>query len=314
MSILHSFRKNKSVNKLVRSILKNSSKLSTKMHSFLINRWPISGVIDCSFDQYKFKYYNECDDDLPQKFYYNIPYHEKANLNLFIALSRKSKTIADIGANTGLFSILASIANPESEIFAFEPYAANAERMKINLKLNSITNIKLYEMAIGESDGEIELAVPKDNSVTDVASVDMNFSKIFYPQKQWHYQRVKVKSIDSFSKENNVHFNLIKCDVETFEMSVFLGAQRILEEDKPTILFESFFDEEGKVFFNNLLSKHKYYSYMILEQGVVYTPEGFVNSSYGSNYLMTPVKPSKTFIDFSEPEELCNSLLLPRID
>jgi FkbM family methyltransferase len=309
MRILNAIRKNKIVNGLIRNVLKNSLKLSNSIHSFLIGRWHTSGILDCNFDRYKFKYYNACDDGLPNFFYYNLPYQEKANLNLFITLSGKSKTIADIGANTGLYSLLASIVNPESEIFAFEPHAANADRMKLNLKLNSANNVRVHQVAIGEKDGEIEFAIPKNKSITDVSSVDINFSSHFYPKLSWEYQAVKIKSMDNFARENNVCFNLIKCDVESFEMSVFKGTERILEEDKPTILFECFLDDERKLFFNNLLSKYNYYSYVVLEEGVVYTPEGLVNS-YRSNYLITPVKPTKTFISFTEPEDLCAGLLL----
>lgn len=108
--------------------------------------------------------------------------------------------------------------------------------------------------------------------------------------------------------------NLIKCDVETFEMSVFKGAERVLEENKPTIIFECFLDDERKLFFNNILKKHNYYAYLILEQGVVYIQEGFINASYGINYLITPVKPSKTFLSYKSVKELWKELLLHPID
>jgi FkbM family methyltransferase len=303
-------RKNRALNSFFRKALKKSSILSVKIHSFLINRWPPSGVIDCRFGQYKFKYYNKCDDGLTNYFYYDLPYHEKSDLNLFIELAKKSETIVDIGANTGLFSVLASIVSPKSKIYSFEPYSANAERMEINLNLNSANNVIVHQLAIGENDGEIPIAIPKDKSITDVSSVNGDFSKNIYPNIMWDSEVVKIKKLDTFAKENNIQIDLIKCDVETFEMSVFKGAESVLIGNKPTIIFECFLDNERKLFFNNILNQYSYYAYLILEEGVVYIPEGFVNSSYGLNYLITPVKPSKSFISYKNVDELSKELLL----
>lgn len=310
MGILQNIRKNNLVNMLFRKTLKKSSELSVKINSFLINRWSPSGVLNCTFGEYKFKYYNNCDDGLAHYFYYNIPYQEKADLNLFIELSKKSMTIVDIGANTGLFSVLASTVNSKSKIYSIEPYSINAKRMKINLDLNSAINVSVHEIAIGENEGEIQITIPKNKSITDVSSANSDFSKSIYPDILWDTQKVKINSLDFFAKENKIKINLIKCDVESFEMSVFKGAERVLIEDKPTIIFECFLDDERKLFFNNVLKQYNYYAYLILEQGLVYIQEGFVNVSDGLNYLITPVKPSKTFISYKNVDELWKELLL----
>src|ERR1039458_7030650 len=103
MGILKIVRRNKFINSFFRKTLKTSSKLSVDIHTFFINRWTPSGVLDCNFGQYKFKYYNKCDEGLPYFFYYNLPFNKKTSLNLFIELAKRSLTIVDIGANTGLF-------------------------------------------------------------------------------------------------------------------------------------------------------------------------------------------------------------------
>jgi FkbM family methyltransferase len=182
--------------------------------------------------------------------------------------------------------------------------------MKIDLSLNSAQNVSVHEFAIGEYDGEILIAIPKNGSITDVSSVNVEFSRSIYPDIQWDHVLVKVKTLDNFASESKIHINLIKCDVESFEMSVFKGADKTLSQDKPTIIFECFLDEERKSFFNDILVKYNYYVYLILEQGVAYIKEGFINSSYGLNYLITPVKPTKTFISYLNNEELWKELLL----
>ncbi len=309
MGILRILKENATFNAVFRSVLKGSSKLSVNIHSFLIKRWSPSGILECTFGSYKFKYYNKCDDGLPSYFYYDLPYQEKADLNLFIELSKKSHTIVDIGANTGLFSVLASIANPGAIIHSIEPYSINAERMRVNLKLNAVKNVTVHEIAIADKDGEIAISIPQDNTISDVSSANSSFSKAVYPTIKWVEKIVKSQTLDTFEKKNNIKIDLIKCDVETFEMSVFKGAGSILEKDRPTIIFECFLDDERKLFFSEILSKYNYYAYLILEQGVVYSGEGFVNVGFGLNYLITPVKPSQTFIGYADTTSLCEKLL-----
>jgi FkbM family methyltransferase len=309
MGIFQKIRKNSFINLLVREFLKLIQLKQNKLSLSLINKWPTSGILNCQFEQFSFKYYNECDDGIIHFFYYNLPYVERADLRLFLKLSESSTTIIDIGANTGLYSVLSSKANQLSSIYSFEPNKINFDRLNVNLNLNNATNINSYQIAIGNYDGEIKLAVPKNNTITDVSSVNIEFSEKIYPEVEWETQLVDVNKLDTFTSRNNLRVDLVKCDVETFEMAVFEGAQQVLEIDRPTIIFECFLDEERKSFFNNLLEKHKYYVYLILEQGIVHTSEGFLDSGCGLNYLITPKKPTQTFISYNDSSLIVNALL-----
>lgn len=304
MKLFRKLRENSYINGFFRKVLKGSNEFQKNIYSFLINRWPPSGEVNCVFGSCNFKMYTKCDDGLVQFFYYNLPYHEKADLNLFVELSRQANIILDIGANTGLFSILAGKVNPDAQIFAIEPYSVNSQRMKRNLHLNCLNNVKVCEIAMGEFESEMNLSVPKNNSITDVSSFNDNFSRSIYPEILWDTQSVIVCSLDKFANENNIKIDLIKCDVESFEMEVFSGADRILREHRPVVLFECFLDEERKLFFNNLLIKYNYFVCLILEEGVVYTNEGFVNTPYALNYLITPNKPLKTFHSYKNVGDL----------
>jgi FkbM family methyltransferase len=311
MGLLKTFRRNYQINKLVAGLLRTSNHFSIKLHSFFINKWRTAGIIKCRFGEFDFLYFNNCDDGLPEYFYYGFPYHEKANLNLFIELAKNSKSIIDIGANTGLFSILGSKANPESKIIAVEPYSVNSERMKVNLRLNNISNVEIQENALGNKGGMLELSVPIDMSVTDVSSASQDFVKQTYPDVKWTTKKVPVVTLDELAESKNFRADLIKCDVETFEMSVFGGMSKVLKNDRPTIIFECFFDNERKEFFNQLLSDNDYYLYLILETGVVFCKEGLVDFA-GSNYLITPKPPKTTFISYDQKTDLLDNLILKK--
>ena len=108
---LRNIRRIEVINKLLRVALKFTHFQLERLFLELQKRWPTSGFIDCEFKGLKFKMYNQCDDGLIHYFYYNVKYYDETDLSLFVELSTTSNCALDIGANTGLFSILSSIAN-----------------------------------------------------------------------------------------------------------------------------------------------------------------------------------------------------------
>jgi FkbM family methyltransferase len=275
----------------------------------MIARWPTSGEIECIYDGQSFKMYNECDDDnlINILYYNNLKYEEENDLKLFIKLAKHAKSIIDIGANTGGYSILSALSNPNAAIYAIEPYSPNYNRLNINLKLNNCTNVKPIQLALGENAGTIEFTVPEGNSISEVASVNGEFSKSMLPELKWKKEVVKLETVDNIKvNEKIARIDLIKCDVETYEMSVFRGMDEVLRVDKPTIIFECFLDPERQVFFNDILEKYHYYVYAILEEGIVHLNKGFERSTKGLNYLLSPVPPQNNFVNYksiaSNPE------------
>ena len=290
-------------------LLKLTRRLFGNLFDEWVKRWPVSGLVDCEFKGIKFKMYNRCEPGLANSFFYGSKYNEESDLFLFKELSKSSSCIIDIGANTGLFSIVSASVNPNLKIYSFEPYPSNAERLKINLEVNNIKNVQVISEAMGDQVGHIEMAVPENNSISDVSSVNLAFSKKMYPELKWKSTRVPINTIDNFASRISVPVDLIKCDVETFEMAVFRGAYSTLGNDKPTIIFESFLDFERRTFFNELLRDFDYYLYLILEEGVVYYNAGFPETSSGLNFLITPVKPTANFISYQQTDLLASNLL-----
>lgn len=234
-------------------------------------------------------------------FYYGYNYHEEHDLRLFMLLAKRSAVIVDIGSNTGVFSILGALSNPNATLYAFEPHRSNAVRMKKNVQLNGISNITLFEEAVGDQLGELSLTVPSDDAITDVSSANADFAKKMYSGMTWKTITVPVTTMDDFRKTLSEPVNLIKCDVETFEREVFSGMKTLMQHDRPTVIFECFMDNSRREFFNAILQTYSYHVYLILGEGLVYSAEGFENVSGGLNYLISPVKPRRTFISYTDP-------------
>jgi FkbM family methyltransferase len=307
---LRKIRKIEIVNLIVRTVLKTIPPTTFKVFDNFQKRWPVYGLVDCEFKDVKFKMYNQGDDGLVHYFFYGLKYYEESDLFLFKELSKASKCVLDIGANTGLYSIISSISNSELDIYAFEPYPINTERLRTNLKANGIENkVKVVSEALGENVGDIKISIPENMSITSVASVSNEFSRNIHPDLKWKTITVPVNTLDNFKRNIKKSIDLIKCDVETFEMSVFKGAFDTLEKDRPTIIFESFLDSERIEFFNNILRKFNYYLYLILENGIVYSENGF-SENHGLNFLITPVKPVRTFLGYNHIDLIKTAILL----
>jgi FkbM family methyltransferase len=81
----------------------------------------------------------------------------------FILRELKPKDIFwDVGANIGLYSLLAS-HSPKVNVIAFEPNPATVTLLKKNIEINRRTNIRILDVALSESDGSALFDTVKRN-------------------------------------------------------------------------------------------------------------------------------------------------------
>jgi FkbM family methyltransferase len=310
MNPLKKIRQNPTINRIGRNLLNSVYTKSSSLYDNILTKWWTSGVLDCNFYGTKFKLYDNCDDGLPGKFFYKSnKWHDHGELYTLTVLAKNAKCILDIGANTGVYSVLVGLSNPNAKIYAFEPYYINAERLIKNISLNNIKNVELVPKAVGSQNTEIDLSIPTDRSVTQISSVQNSFSEHWGVKKTWEQQKVPMITIDSFAKEINTKIDLIKCDVETFEMSVFEGMSEVLRVHKPTIIFETFLDDERRIFFQNILATYGYNAYFFVEEGLINNNGNLYHPGLNDNYLFTVAKPQKTFILYNETDRMLSELM-----
>src|SRR4030095_11405574 len=78
-------------------------------------------------------------------------------------LLRPGDVFVDIGANIGLFTILAGrYVGAEGAVYAFEPCAKTYERLLANVELNRLTNVSCYQAALSNHTGCENMAVSLD--------------------------------------------------------------------------------------------------------------------------------------------------------
>jgi FkbM family methyltransferase len=143
---------------------------------------------------------------------------------------RSSGAILDIGANSGIYALVAAKLAPSAQVIAFEPIARVANQLRHNVELNALS-IRVEECAVSDRDGTVP--------IYDLP-VAFNYSASIEGQgPAARRTEVPVCSIDKFlSSHDRPPVTAIKIDVERHEAAAVAGMKRTLTHDRPAILIE----------------------------------------------------------------------------
>ena len=146
------------------------------------------------------------------------------------------ETYLDIGANVGMFTLIAS--QTFEKVIAFEPNPDTFRMLENNINLNKIGNITAYNIGLSDQNSIMKLYHnPLNNGG---ASLNKFSSKI---NKEgdgftWNETKVEVKILDSIIGEDIKSVDLIKIDVEGHELPALKGALGVIKTYKPLIFAE----------------------------------------------------------------------------
>ena len=159
--------------------------------------------------------------------------------NEFYFLSQtllEGMTFVDIGANDGLYSILASkYVGEEGTIIAIEPSEREFSRLEANIKLNQVTNIRAIRAAISNFQGEAQLKIANDSHAGQNTLGDFIYQGVYCSE----VETVPVQRLDYQLEEEQIEgIDVIKMDVEGAELSVLQGGQGVLQRFQPVLLLE----------------------------------------------------------------------------
>ena len=207
---------------------------------------------------------------------------EKNSMKLWSALAKNSKVIFDIGANTGVYSLVAKTINPNSEVHAFEPFEAIFEKLDHNAKLNNF-KINSNCTAISNYTGDAVIYTEDPNFAYSV-TVNKN---LWVKDKEAIKLNIKTVTLKDYIEQNNIsRIDLMKIDVETHEPEVMEGFEPYIEKFRPIILIE-ILNEEVALKVSNYFDPKEYSFYDIDEEfGIKKSDSLTFRSSF--NYLIIP--------------------------
>jgi FkbM family methyltransferase len=129
-------------------------------------------------------------------------------------------TVVDIGANIGIYTrFFSQLVGPLGQVHAFEPDPINFKRLRRNT--SHLQNVFLHQTAVGDRNGNIKLYVSDEMNV-DHRTFDSGDGRLSID--------VPVLNLDDYFLPSQ-SVDVIKIDVQGYELSVLQGAKRVLSEN-----------------------------------------------------------------------------------
>ncbi|MEO5892446.1 MAG: FkbM family methyltransferase [Ferruginibacter sp.] len=136
----------------------------------------------------------------------------------------------DIGANIGTIGLPVIMKRSNVRYYGFEASPVVFKYLQANFKANCITNYHLYN----------NLVHSDDNQSMKFYQAELYGKSSLAPTYSQDYVFVNSVSLDGFCKAHNIfHVDVIKIDVQGFELNVFQGMRELLlNRQVAHILFE----------------------------------------------------------------------------
>ncbi len=149
----------------------------------------------------------------------------------------------DVGANFGLYSMLAGVRGGVQEIHAFEPVGRNYNQLCANVFANQLDDyVSTYHMALSNQVGEAVMRVaPLSSGVSRLAEADDRAADAQFTKTE----TVTTARLDDLIPVSGQAI-YAKIDVEGHELSVLDGARSVLANNHGALQIEAFGDAGGK--------------------------------------------------------------------
>lgn len=134
---------------------------------------------------------------------------------------KEGMTFIDVGANIGLFSLVASRAVGRGNVYAFEHGEGNFKLLQQNTRENNCSNTRVYRRAVLDRSGTCTLHLGGFNTADH---------RTYFVSEGRKQEEVVCISIDDFINVQSIQkVDLVKIDVEGVEELVLKGMTKLLD-------------------------------------------------------------------------------------
>ena len=134
----------------------------------------------------------------------------------------------DVGANIGLMSVFTAYKFPKAKIVAFEAQPDTFALLQENIAINNSVSIDARHCALGNENGTV--------SIYDNWQVNRGGASIVVKDTNSNAHVVEMQTLDDAI--GDTFTEMIKIDVEGFELEVLKGAQQTIRKNLPVIIVE----------------------------------------------------------------------------
>lgn len=162
----------------------------------------------------------------------NFDAYEKEEVTLIDKLTYDCKSILDVGANIGWFSLHFATQNLNRMVYAFEPVPETFKYLKSNITRNELDGqITCLNYALSDTNGSFKIYVVEANGT------NASLKNVSNAENAKEISCLTI-TLDEWCQNFSIMPDFIKCDVEGAELLVFRGAEVVLAKNKPIIYTE----------------------------------------------------------------------------
>jgi FkbM family methyltransferase len=192
----------------------------------------------------------------------------------FLNLIPSDSTILDIGANIGIMTVHLARRIKGAKVMSFEPMPNNIIAFKRVVSYFKLKNVHLFEIALGNNEGEVEMVMPVVSSVR-MQGLSHVVHESITEFNEGEKLKVPLKMLDKIELLNNSKqpISAIKIDVENFEFFVLEGGKELIKKHQP-VIYAELWDNENRYNCFELLKSLNYNTYVVINnQLVVFDPK-----------------------------------------
>lgn len=198
---------------------------------------------------------------------------ENSNWVLNNFSEKTGSLFVDVGANFGWYTVLFSMcAGTSGHVVAIEPEPNNLRLLRKNISANNATNVSVINGGVGINSGEAEL------SLNDLSNPGMHSLR----QDLHSNNKVKIKidTLDHILEQHSGEIELLKMDIEGFEVDALLGAENTLARTKHVLIeytpkFIRACGRDPKQFLS-IFEKHKFVAHIMKNGQIHLCPSEFL--------------------------------------
>jgi FkbM family methyltransferase len=150
-------------------------------------------------------------------------------LDAFRSLASQRNRFVDIGAYFGIFTLVFLRDRPAGRAVAVEPSPLARKILRANLSANGMEHATVVDVALGARTASLVARLNEYHlEATEAPEVSGEDATV----------QVPTRSLDDLCDELGVAPDLLKVDVEGFEIEVLEGARRTLASHQPALMLE----------------------------------------------------------------------------
>lgn len=224
---------------------------------------------------------------------------ERESTKLLKETLEDGMNVLEIGANIGYYAIIeADHVGKDGSIIAVEPTPRNYDLLKKNVTLNQYENVSCIRKALGSEIGKSKMKISQAPNRNRISNSELDEEKV----------EVELTTADEVA--SNIELDIVRMDVEGYELQIMKSMNEILENDQLKMFLEihpekmeEFYDDDVETLWE-LLAEHDFRIKHLVRHPLHAKPSYFLRRNHAPRKVLHPDMPIEKalekFPDFFE--------------